>query len=141
MEKINIRHDNGKVDFNIEGDINFEDFILLCNTCILAAMSQTVSAYKKALLDSGLTEGSTELDSKIAELKGNVYDFYNINASMLLEKFAPEIEAREDLTVQAILEKEDELINNKYEELKESNKIIPIGNVSAQPLENLIEGN
>ena len=47
------------------------------------------------------------------ETKAFLYDTYNAAASAFLEVFAPEIELRPDLTAEAILEMENNLINEK----------------------------
>lgn len=135
MEKINKRAINiieqdGKVAFKLEGSFTAEDVILICNTVCLSAMNQLVESYTKTLTSSVKGPVNDEiLTQKISELKGMLYDFYNVNASNLLNTFAPELEQHPDLTAQAILEAENRLIEQKYEELKKNNKIIPLKDI------------
>lgn len=57
---------------------------------------------------------------ELQELKGNLYDNVNIMASSLLHDFAPEIDMRPDLTVDAIKAKEDEI----YDKAVKDGKIV-----------------
>lgn len=124
---INIAEDNGKVSFKLAGGFNAEDVILICNTVILSAMNQLVNNYRKVLGESAKGPIAQEkIDEKVVELKGMLYDFYNVNASNLLAEFAPEIEKNPDLTTQAILKAENDLIEEKYEELKAEGKVVPL---------------
>lgn len=54
------------------------------------------------------------------KLKGELYDMYNQAASAFLEAFAPETELRPDLTAEAILKAENEILDS----LPTSEKII-----------------
>lgn len=124
---INIAEENGKVSFKLAGGFNAEDVILVCNTVILSAMNQLVNNYRKVLSESAKGPVAQErIDEKVVELKGMLYDFYNVNAFNLLTEFAPEIEKNPDLTTQAILKAENELIEEKYEELKAEGKVVPL---------------
>lgn len=127
QRKITILEDNGKVSFNLDGQFVAEDVVLICNTVILSAMNQLVANYAKTL-EANAPEG-TDTEAQIAELKGMLYDFYNVNASNLLVTFAPEFEKNPDLTTQAILKAENELIEEKYEELKAEGKLVPLTTV------------
>lgn len=124
---VTITEENKKLSFKLSGEVTVEDLIIMCNTVILGAMKQTVENYSKVLQASvvGPVQDQT-LTDKLRELKEMLYDFYNVNASVLLSNFAPELELRPDLTEQAILKAENELIEQKYEELKKDNKIIPM---------------
>lgn len=51
-----------------------------------------------------------------AAVKAEIYDIINIGASNVLGKFAPEIEARPNLTTEAILKAENEIIKSKTAE-------------------------
>ena len=124
---ISILEDNGKVSFKLEGQFIAEDVILICNTVILSAMNQLVKNYTETLQGTAKAPVNPEvLNKQIAELKGMLYDFYNVNASNLLATFAPEFEKNPDLTTQAILKAENELIEEKYEELKAEGKVVPL---------------
>lgn len=127
QRKITILEDNGKVSFNLDGKFVAEDVVLICNTVILSAMNQLVANYEKTL-EANAPEG-TDTEAQIAELKGMLYDFYNVNASNLLVTFAPEFEKNPDLTTQAILKAENELIEEKYDELKAEGKLVPLKTV------------
>jgi len=48
------------------------------------------------------------------EIKDDIYDMINIGASSVLQHFAPEIELRPNLTEQAILQAEDQIIEKQY---------------------------
>lgn len=124
---INIAEEDGKVSFKLAGSFTAEDVVLVCNTVILSAMNQLVNNYEK-VLSEGATgpKADAKLDEKVRELKGMLYDFYNVNAANLLVSFAPEFEKNPDLTTQAILKAENDLIEEKYEELKAENKIVPL---------------
>lgn len=138
--KLTIILQGNKVGYNIEGPLNFENLVLLTNTVVLNAMQQTVEAFQAALTEDNIPKTSTEYDQKVAELKGMLYDFYNVNASTLLQKFAPELELRPDISAEAILKTENDLIEQKYQEVKNSqnsNKIVQLP-TKAQPLSNLI---
>ena len=127
QRKITILEDNGKVSFSLDGQFVAEDVVLICNTVILSAMNQLVANYDKAL--EANAQDTANKDAQITELKGMLYDFYNVNASNLLVTFAPEFEKNPDLTTQAILKAENELIEEKYEELKAEGKIVPLKTV------------
>lgn len=64
-----------------------------------------------------------EDDAERQKIKEDIYNTYNESASAFLSAFAPEIELRPDLTTQAILEKENEILDrtahkNKYKAIK-----------------------
>lgn len=123
---INIIEQDGKIAFKLEGPFTAEDVILICNTVCLSAMNQLVESYTKTLNNSIKGPVNDQIfTQKLSELKGMLYDFYNVNASNVLKAFAPELEQHPDLTEQAILKAENELIEQKYEELKKENKIVP----------------
>jgi hypothetical protein len=52
------------------------------------------------------------------EMTNYLYDMYNSAASAFLKAFAPEIELRPDLTEQAILEKENEILEREAAKIK-----------------------
>ena len=124
---ITILEDNGKVSFKLEGQFIAEDVVLICNTVILSAMNQLVANYTKSLSEAAKGPVSEQVFAdKVGELKGMLYDFYNVNASNLLATFAPEFEKNPDLTTQAILKAENDLIEEKYDELKKEGKLVPL---------------
>lgn len=127
---ITILEDNGKVSFKLEGQFIAEDVVLICNTVILSAMNQLVSNYTKSLSEAAKGPVSEQVFAdKVGELKGMLYDFYNVNASNLLATFAPEFEKNPDLTTQAILKAENDLIEEKYDELKKEGKLVPLKSI------------
>ena len=127
---ITILEDNGKVSFKLEGQFIAEDVVLICNTVILSAMNQLVANYTKSLSEAAKGPVSEQVFAdKVGELKGMLYDFYNVNASNLLATFAPEFEKNPDLTTQAILKAENDLIEEKYDELKKEGKIVPLKSI------------
>ena len=127
QRKITILEDNGKVSFNLDGKFVAEDVVLICNTVILSAMNQLVANYEKTL--EANAPDTANKDVQITELKGMLYDFYNVNASNLLTMFAPEFDKNPDLTTQAILKAENELIEEKYDELEKTGKLVPLKTV------------
>lgn len=127
---INIAEEDGKVSFKLAGSFTAEDVILVCNTVILSAMNQLVGNYEKALAEAAKGPVTDQKwGEKVAELKGMLYDFYNVNAANLLSAFAPEFEKNPDLTTQAILKAENDLIEEKYDELKKEGKLVPLKTV------------
>lgn len=127
---INIAEEDGKVSFKLAGSFTAEDVILVCNTVILSAMNQLVNNYEKALAEAAKGPVTDQKwCEKVAELKGMLYDFYNVNAANLLAAFAPEFEKNPDLTTQAILKAENDLIEEKYDELKKEGKLVPLKEV------------
>lgn len=55
-------------------------------------------------------------------LASDMYDLINIGTSTLLQRAFPEIEARPDLTVEAILEAENKIIDEEPEKVKEAHE-------------------
>lgn len=49
-------------------------------------------------------------EDKKTECRGVLYDFFNVAASSLLQRFAPEMELRPNLTAKAIMEAENRII-------------------------------
>ena len=47
------------------------------------------------------------------EVRGELYDMYNLAASAFLKAFAPELELRPDLTEEAILRAENEILDER----------------------------
>lgn len=72
-----------------------------------AGMNLCLSTMKLIMEQESKNPKMTKDD--LQKLKGNLYDGFNFMASRTLELFAPEIELRPDLTVDAIKAKEDEL--------------------------------
>lgn len=50
-------------------------------------------------------------------VRGELYDMYNLAASAFLKAFAPELELRPDLTEEAIMRAENEILKEKAEQI------------------------
>ena len=94
--KLIIRIKDGRVTYNCENPIPFDDLVSVTLTVLLAAMNNIV-------------DGVEDENLKLAA-KGTLYDMVNVAASHTLEMFAPEFELRPNLTSQAILEAENKII-------------------------------
>ena len=82
--------EDNNVSLSFEGEApNIPDFITTLFTAVLGAVKQIPDT---------------------PEVKEEVYDMINIAASNLLEQYAPEIEMRPNLTVDAIVEAENQLL-------------------------------
>lgn len=105
MEKItiNLEVQDGKVSMSTAGPLTILDLLEVTFAVQLEGM--------KSFL------GRVPEEDKEA-IKEDLYDKYNYAASNILEMFAPEFELREDLTAEAILKAENEIIEKKYDELK-----------------------
>ena len=51
------------------------------------------------------------------EVRGELYDMYNLAASAFLKAFAPDLELRPDLTEEAIMRAENEILKEKAEQV------------------------
>lgn len=100
-------HDN-KVKVSFKTPPSMEDFFTIVSTGILSAMQQVVTS---------------QPEENREQCKEELYDMYNAAASNTLAYFAPEYELRPHLTTQAILEAENKLIDEAYQE-KKRGKII-----------------
>jgi len=56
--------------------------------------------------------GMNETIKQVPDAKAQVYDMVNYKATALLENFAPEYEMRSDLSVEAVVKAENELIED-----------------------------
>jgi len=52
------------------------------------------------------------------EVRGELYDMYNLAASAFLKAFAPELELRPDLTEEAILRAENEILDERAADIE-----------------------
>jgi len=93
--------DKGRMALELSPSLTFEQAM---------SMLQTV---QKHLMEVYSTDPNTKKYSR--EIAENIYDFYNAAASSLLDSFIPEKELRPDLTVEAILEKENEILDREWE--------------------------
>lgn len=101
--KLTIKIANEQMSLTAKESIALPDLMLVLLTGLLQAMQTTVSR-------------APEEDRQA--IKEDIYDMFNQGASNVLTHFAPDIEMRPDLTAQAILEKENEIIDREYNKLK-----------------------
>jgi hypothetical protein len=78
-------------------------------------------------------------------VKEEMYDMFNIGASNVLQEFAPDIEARPDLTTEAIMKAEDEIMEEKIhqmsvDEIAEANKAIEMQREAIKSRMSLVKG-
>ncbi len=102
--KLTIKIVNEQMSLTSKEPTTLPDLMLVLLTGLLQAMQTTVSK-------------APEEDRQA--IKEDIYDMFNQGASNVLTHFAPDIEMRPDLTAQAILEKENEIIDREYALLKE----------------------
>ncbi len=78
----------------------------------LPDMLQLLSTVSLQFMEAALTSFAAQPTppAPIEEIKQNIYDMYNYAATNVLEHFAPELELRPDLTAQAILKAENEIL-------------------------------
>lgn len=86
---------DNKVSVKSRGPMTLEDIIQVTMTGILAAMNSCVKAAP---------------EEQRAELKGYIYDKFNLAAGRTLTIFGPEFEAAPHLTTDAILKAENDLL-------------------------------
>ena len=99
---------NNQIYFNIKdnqvsvksrGPMTLEDMFQATMTGLLGAMNTLLKVAKS--------------DEEREQLKGYIYDRFNIAASRTLEIFAPELELRPSLTTDAIIKAENELLKEE----------------------------
>ena len=103
-DKLTIEIRNGEASIGTESPISILDLLELTLQLQLQAMESFI-------------EKIPEEDKEA--VKSDLYDKYNEGASALLSVFAPEFELREDLTAEAILKAENEIIEAKYAAMME----------------------
>lgn len=107
----NIKDNHVRISLK-DKSLTLPDLIQLTCTGVLTAMNNVVKS------------APPEIQTKVKE---ELYDMYNAAASSLLNFFAPEIELRPNLTAQAILEKENEIIESEYRKtILDPNYVSPI---------------
>lgn len=99
---------NNQIYFNVKdnqvsvksrGPMTLEDMTQVTMTGLLGAMNACLQAAKN--------------DEERMQLKGYIYDRFNLAASRVLEIFAPEFELRPNITVDAIKRVEDDLMKEE----------------------------
>jgi len=104
MNEIKIKlNDKNQLTLTTKNPIHFEDMLQITQTALLGHANTILKNVPEEALES---------------VKGSLYDKMNQAFSRTLEFFAPELELRPGLTAQAILEKENELIEKAYAERK-----------------------
>lgn len=102
MNKLTIKiTDDNKLSIKSQNPICFEDLLQITSTAVLGHAKQVMSTVPP------------EQEEKV---KGWFYDLMNQAFSRTLEVFAPELELRPELTAQAILEAENQIIEKVYKE-------------------------
>lgn len=96
---------DGKVKVSMRKPIGLPDFIQVIQTGILSAL--------KSLLESA--------DNK-EKAKEELFNLYNTACSNTLHYFAPEYDFHPDLTAEAILRAENQIIDERYREMKRGGK-------------------
>lgn len=88
-------------------NIPFPELVRLCLMAIEKGAERT------------LTTAPEELQEALAN---DMYDLINVGTSTLLQRTFPDIDARPDLTVEAILNAEDKIIEEDPEKVKEAHE-------------------
>lgn len=101
--KIVLEISDNNISLSMENPMNILDLMELTLQLQIQAMSQFIEQVP---------------EEEREEVKKDLYNKYNEGASALLETFAPEYELRPDLTAEAILRAENEIIEEKYAALK-----------------------
>ena len=97
MKSITINiHEDESMSVGISGSIQFDDLISALMSTLLGAANGILKTAPEGM--------------SIAEAKGTLYDMMNVAMSRTLEQFAPEFELHPNLTTQAILEAENQII-------------------------------
>ena len=94
---------DNKISVKSRGPICFEDLLQISLTGIIGAMNQLVASAP---------------EEQKAEVKNGLYDMFNTAASRALEIFDPETEMRPDLTTDAIIKAQNDIIAAEYAKRK-----------------------
>lgn len=82
-----------------------------------------LNAYTISANGGQLPENPTkEQLNKMISIKQEIYDLYNLQASSVLEHYAPEFELRPDITADAIAKAEEDIVKEKYSHLSPQEK-------------------
>lgn len=103
--QIHFNVNEGKVKVSFRKPVSLPDFLQIVQTGILTALN--------SFLESA--------DDK-EKGKQELFDLYNTACSNTLHYFAPEYDLRPDLTAEAILRAENDIINERYAEHKAAMK-------------------
>lgn len=105
--QIHFNINDGKVKVSFRKPVSLPDFLQIVQTGILTALN--------SFLDSA--------DNK-EQAKQELFDLYNTACSNTLHYFAPEYDLHPDLTAEAILKAENEIIDERYKALKNKEKVV-----------------
>ena len=95
-------NDDQTIDVSYTGNATYPAITAALQTAQLAAMEQVMKTAKSQ-------EDMTP--ERLTDIKGQVFDIYNGQASLVLDKFAPDIELRKDLTADSMLKAENEVLD------------------------------
>lgn len=103
-------NEESKVSIQVQNPVSMETLTQLLCTAQLHFMNQLLTQVPQ---------------NNLSEFKERLYDSYNMAASTTLQMFAPELELRPDLTVEALKQAEDKILNNHWDSLskKEQKKL------------------
>lgn len=103
MKKLTIEERNGKVSMSSTGELSFPEFLQMTLTATLQ-----------------FAKHITPPNNDTA--KGLIYDDMNHAFSKVLDLYDPELELRPDITAEAILKMENQLVEEKYANLKKESR-------------------
>lgn len=111
--KIILTLEEDALNLEVEGDINYEEFV----TAVLTVASEQTKKLFSAAKAQGMDEES------VHALKAGVYDRLNYAFQQILDEILPPSEDfTENLTAEAILRAENELIEEAYNKLPKKDK-------------------
>jgi isopenicillin N synthase-like dioxygenase len=117
---------DGKVSVDFTGLDTPQDVISAMYTALLATAKDTVSRAEDWNARAKHINASPNVEQhgycpeyNIKTIKEDLYDALNAGASHILELFAPEIELRPDITVEALARMEREIMKEVVESLEE----------------------
>jgi hypothetical protein len=108
---IHIAIKDDQVKLTAQHTQSLEDIMIAMFTAMLGAMKSTLAA---------IPEANQE------EAKNDLYDMMNNAASQTLAMFAPDLELRPNLTTQAILDAENKIIGELYDERQRTQRDVSI---------------
>lgn len=106
---IGLKQDGKTATFQTSKNMTFPEAMQLTFSTVLNVANATYKQGFKHILNTVPPE---EQAQRALELKQEIYDAINVAASNVLELFAPELELRPDLTSEAILKAENEILDH-----------------------------
>lgn len=108
--------DNEQLEIQLDGEASYTNFM----TAMLATLDGQVQSFIETVQEDEEVDEET-----LSTLKASIYDELNFIFGQILERIIPtdsdDFEA--NLTTEAILRAENEIIEEKYNELKEAGEI------------------